>query len=420
MHTPRPDTKAVTTETGYTFVSTFMQPFNVGCVDAESVYELQENMFIEGPIRQMVNLILSGPVSISVYDENDDVVEDVGRRLNRMFSTKECNLNAFTRAAVNDLYHWGIAIANPVWRIEDRELVCTALNRLHPYTFSRYPATIRTNTCTCGRLLKGIYFDTIDRAVHYCQTQGTAVAEIPAKNLFVIRDPACQNPDGDSPIISIVPVARFLGFAWNAFGQQLYRTGAPIMFIRIANPRPETLVNGTVKEGDVSYAQKILQSWGKQTGFTVRDNMEIHTIDVKEGSIARTAIELVAESIQQFISPVGMLGQNGALISGNSDASLRLINNHIYGWITLLKNTLRELPNYYLRHNGYPDTWHADINLPMMSIEDSERKLAIAKLLAETKAGTVNEIRELCGLEGISTDEMDDMTAEWTRLESSA
>ncbi|HJJ55238.1 MAG TPA: hypothetical protein O0X50_04050, partial [Methanocorpusculum sp.] len=135
-----------------------------------------------------------------------------------------------------------------------------------------------------------------------------------------------------------------------------------------------------------------------------------------EGSIARTAIELVAESIQRFISPVGMLGQNGSLISGNSDASLRLINNHIYGWITLLKNSLRELPQYYLKYNGYPDTWHAGINLPMMSIEDSEQKLAIANLLAETKAGTVNEIRELCGLEGISAEDMDSMTAEWNRL----
>jgi len=166
-------------------------------------------------------------------------------------------------------------------------------------------------------------------------------------------------------------------------------------------------------EGDITYAEKILKEWGKDTGFNVRDNMEIHTIDVKEGSLARSAIELAAKTIESYISPVGMLGENSSLIAGNSDASIRLINNHIQGWANMIKTAIRELPNYYLQHNGYPENWHAEINIPSVTIEDNTIRLNQAKLLAETKTGTVNEIRELLGREGISAEEIMQMRSEW-------
>lgn len=56
------------------------------------------------------------------------------------------------------------------------------------------------------------------------------------------------------------------------------------MFIRIANPRPSSMVNGVLKEGDVTYAQKILQNWGKQTGTVneVRELCGLEGISVDE------------------------------------------------------------------------------------------------------------------------------------------
>ena len=409
-----------TGKTGYTFVANGMQPYSVGETTAESVLEVAENMYIAGPVSQMVNLIISKPASISVYDDKDDVVEDVSRRLNRMFARQNCNLNTIIRAVVNDLFMWGISIWNPVWQFNGNELVCSECTRLHPFTFSEYPQGGNPQKRIYGRLLKGIYYDMADNRVHYCQKQISTVAELPAEDLFIISDPTAQNPDGDSVIMPAIPVVNFLNFAWNALGQQMYRTAAPVMFIRITDPMPDRTVNGQFIEGDVSYAQGILEKWGKDTGFHVRDNMEVHTIDVKEGSLAKTTIELAEKTIESYISPVGMLGENSSLISGNSDASIRLINNHIQGWANMVKTAIRELPNYYLRHNGYPESWHAEINIPSVTIEDNDIKLSQAKLLASTQTGTINEVRELLGREGISAEEIAKMQDEWKQVTSAA
>lgn len=406
--------KEMTTEKkGVTFVSNTLQPYSVGEIDAKKIYELTENVYISGSIRQLINLILSGDIQVSVYNETDDVDEEVSRKLNRMFHSADCNITALCRTAINDLFTWGISPYNWVWERVNGEIVCTEINHLHPFTFRQYPIG-RTNTRVYGRLLHGIYYDTVDGQIHYCQTNNVnQIVELDRRNLFIIKDSSATTPDGDSIILPTAPIAEFLDYAWNALGQQMYRTGAPIMFITVTNPQPTTMINGEYIEGDVEYANKVLANWGKDTQYILRDNMTINTIDVKEGSLAIVSINKANETIRDYISPVGLLGKDGTLIAGNSNASLRLINNHIRGWINLLETSLRELPNYYLRANGYPETYHAEITIPTNSIEDTAGKINQANLLATTGTGTVNEVRELLGLEGISTDEMKAMKEEW-------
>ena len=174
-----------------------------------------------------------------------------------------------------------------------------------------------------------------------------------------------------SLILPVAPLMKFLDFSWKTIYTQMYRTGAPIMFIQIDQPKGERRgPKGELIPSDVNYAKSILSSWGQKTSFTLRENMTVHTFDVKEGSLAKIGIELAAQTIQDYISPVGMLGKDGLLISGNSNASLKLINNHNQGWIRLLKNHLRNLPNYYLQHNGYPAEWHAEASRSSFEAND--------------------------------------------------
>ena len=411
-----------TAQTGYTFVSNFRQPYETSKdVSAGDVFEAMENLYVLGPIKQMANLILSGNITVSVYDDKDDVVEDVSRKLNRMFHAPGCNLTTMSRAALLDAIVWGTSVWNQVWEKDGNELVCKELNHLHSFTFSQQPTgNGDQQSKVYGRLLKGIYYDQTDRTMHYFQMQKTGTSELSKENLFVITDPSSRNPDGDSLVVPVIPIAQLINYAYNALGQQMFRSAAPLMFIRISNPRPDTMVNGELIEGDVSYAEQLLKHWGKDTGFQVRDNMEVHTIDVKEGSLAKVAIQLMSDAIQGYISPVGMLGKDGALISGNSDASLKIVNNYIQGWVSMLSSILRELPNYYLKHNGYPEEWHAEVTIPTITLEDSARKLSEAQLLASTQAGSVNEVRERLGLEGISTEEMDVIKDEWARVSKTA
>jgi len=63
---------------------------------------------------------------------------------------------------------------------------------------------------------------------------------------------------------------------------------------------------------------------------------------------------------------------------------LKLINSDVHGWVSLLTSHLRELPNYYLKANGYPEKWHAEITIATAAIEDRVQKLQEAQLLSST------------------------------------
>lgn len=407
---------SVTEQTGCTFVSNSMQPYSVGEINASKIYELSENMYISGIVNQMMNLVLQSDISITVYNDKDDVVEDVSRQINQMFATDKCNINSLARSAFKDLLVWGCSIFNWVWEREGNELVCKELNHMHPYTFRVAPTGVIDNTVVYGRLLRGVLYDKADREIHYYQYENSQAKEIDRRNLFVVRDSTATYPDGDSLVLPPAPVVEFLNYAWNALGQQMYRTGAPIMFITINNPEPSRTVNGQYIEGDVEYANKILANWGKDTPFTLRENMTVNTVDVKEGSLAISSINRASESVRDYISPVGMLGKDGTLIGGNSDASLRLVNNNIKGWVSLLKNNLRILPNYYLKGNSFPETWHAEINLEVAAIEDKTHNLAVAQFLWQSKVASPNEIREKVGLEGVSDEEFKQIAEQWNIL----
>ena len=402
-----------TDRTGYAYISNVMQPYSVQEVNARKIYELSENLYITGIIRQMLNLILPSTVTISVYDEKDEVVENLSRKLNRMFSQESCSIKSTARTGLYDLITWGISLFNWVWKKTGTEIVCTELNHLHPYTFRDAPLSLNFDEIVYGRLLHGIYYSLKDRSMHYCQVQRMSVAELSPDNLFVMKDAAANYPDGESLILPIAVLTDFLEYTWNALGQQMYRTGAPIMFITVKDPKPERMMYGEKIKGDIDYAKEILASWGKDTPFTLRENMTVSTVDVKEGSLAIETINKAGETIRDYISPVGMLGRDGSLIGGNTDSSLKLVNNNIRGWVSLLQENLRRLPNYYLQANHYPETWHAEVHIETSMVEDIASNREKAKMIFDTKCGTVNEVRELLGLEGVSKEEMKEMMEEW-------
>lgn len=406
-----------TVQTGYTFVSNGLSPYNYTGTTAKTLYEISDNLYVSGPIQQTTNLVLSGEVSTTVYDSNGDEVEEATKRVNTMFEQQKCSLTQVARAALPDMLLWGPSIYNQVWAREKGELVCKELVRLHPYTFAIAPSSGIGSNLINGRVLKGIVYNTLDRTTHYYQSQmsGSPV-ELPLEALFVMKDPADNYPDGESVIYSIAPIVSFLDYAWNTLGQQMFRTGAPLMFIKIENPQPEKVINGNVIKGDVEYAQDILANWGKDTGYTLRSNFSLEKVEVKEGSLAISSIKMGTETITNYLNPTGMIGKEGTLISGSSNAQLRLLNNYILGLIRMLEHQLTALPMYYLKHNAFPKDYYAKVSIRHTVIEDEAVNIQKAQLGASNRSLTVNESRKLLGFEPVNDEDIDKMNADWEKL----
>ena len=417
--TQQPQSDGSTASVGYTFVSNGLTPYSYAGTTAKTLYEISDNLYVSGPIQQITNLALAGQVTITVYDGNGDEIGEATKRLNTMFDQPKCSLSHTARAALPDMLLWGPSIYNQVWTRENGELVCKELIRLHPYTFANPPSSGSVGSnLIYGRILQGIIYNTLDRTTHYYQTQtnGGSPVELPAESLFVMKDPADNYPDGESVIYSVAPIVAFLNYAWNTLGQQMFRTGAPLMFIKIENPQPAKVINGVAIESDVEYAQKILANWGKDTGYTLRSNFTLEKVEVKEGSLAITSVKLGSETITNYLNPAGMIGKEGTLISGNSNAQLKLLNNYIVGMITMLEHQLSELPNYYLKHNAFPSDYYATVTIQHTSIEDESINLQKAQLGATNRSLTVNEARKLLGFEPVNDEDIDKMNGEWERL----
>jgi hypothetical protein len=394
-----------------------MTPYNYRGTTAKTLLEISENLYVAGPIQQTTNLVLSGEVTTTIYDENGDEVEETTKRVNAMFEKPKCSLSQVARSALPDLFLYGPSIYNQVWTRDKGELVCTELVRLHPYTFSAAPATMGGSNLVYGRILKGIVYNTLDRTTHYYQTQTTGTpVELPFDSLFVIKDPSDNYPDGESVIYPIAPIIGFLDYAWNTLGQQMFRTGAPLMFIKIENPQPEKVINGVTIESDVEYAQKILANWGKDTGYTLRSNFTLEKVEVKEGSLAITSIKMGAETITNYLNPTGMIGKDGTLIGSDSKAQLTLLNNYILGLIKMLEGQLNALPTYYLNHNGYPDTYYSKVSIRHTVLEDENANLQKATLGATNRSLSINECRKLLGFEPLNDDDLTKINSDWDKI----
>ena len=411
-----PHTPGVTQASGFTFVSSVVEPYHVGDIDAKTIYELTNNLYVAGPVTQTANLVIAGGASIEVYDDNGDPVESVSRELNAMFSKPGCSLAEVARSSMFDVLNWGISLYNWVWERKNSKLVCSALTRIHPFNMAEPPAFGNTNV-TYGRLLRGIVYDRKERRTRYFHRSDTgAPFEIPESDLLVVRDNSADYPDGKSTVYPIAPIVEFINYAWNTLGQQMYRTGAPIIFIKITDAKPERYQDGVRIPSDVEYAQEVAANWGKDTTFPLRDNFEIIQVSVNEGSLAVKSIDFAQQTIRDYLNPNGMIGKDGSLISGNSDASLRLLNNSIKGWIQLLETALSAIPNYYLQYNGYPSSYTAKVTIEHSVVEDWSRKLQTAQIGFNTKTMTVNEVRELLGREGLSDEELSKISEEWANV----
>lgn len=413
----QPPSDGSTAQVGYTFVSNGLVPYHYGGTTAKTLMEISENLYVAGPIQQTTNLVLSGEVTTTIYDGNGDEVEEATKRVNTMFEQSKCSLSQVARSSLPDMFVYGPSIYNQVWAREGGELVCKELVRLHPYTFANAPASGVGSNLIYGRILKGIVYNTLDRTTHYFQSQTSgSPVELPIESLFVVKDPSDNYPDGESIIYSIAPIVSFLDYAWNTLGQQMYRTGAPLMFIRIENPQPAKVINGVQIESDVEYAQKILANWGKDTGYTLRSNFTLEKVEVKEGSLAISSIKAGVETITNYLNPTGMIGKDGTLIGGNSNAQLKLLNNYILGLIRLLENQLTALPMYYLKHNGFPSDYYAKVTIRHTVIEDEATNIQKAQLGSSTRSLTVNESRRLLGFEPVNDEDLDKMNADWDKL----
>ncbi len=395
--------KPISAEEGVVYVSTLGVFYGSGeTVTAEKLKRLRKNIYGRGLINKLKNHVFERITEayIEVLDKNNNPAEKVQLQVNKVFD--RVDIRSVLMQAWEEAVWYGVGIFNPVWARQDNEIVLKEIRHLPTWTFSKLPEGYKEY---CD-ILKGIVYNEKTGQVEYWQYD-PATNGIPFKldssALFVAKDPSSLELGGDPLIRPIVPVLEMLSYTWDTEMQRINRVGAPIMFIKITKPQGACDKNGNV--GDIDYANRILQHWGKNNAYPLRENMEIVWPDFKDSTSTTDVIYTLTNLIVDYCQPTGFVSKEGRLISGRSDDgdSYWAYTRGQQRWLEL---AVQPLIDAYMEYNGYSD-YTARFKFPSVGRTKAEIMIRQAELGARTRTLTPAEVR--ARLEAEPLDEAEQM-----------
>lgn len=391
-----------TKEEGIMWVSSTGSEYIEPEVTAETLQELRDNVYGRGVSIKLRNLIFRDAFSIEVLDQKGDPDEELAKIMTSMCDSKSVRLWANMQRAFIDIVWYGISLFNPVWGHEESEYKIMKLRHLPAQTFGEL--WMDGNQKVYCSILKGISVDEKGEMV-FVQTDEDG-NQVPIKNIFYVKDPVAEGLGGESVILPIVPFIEMLKFVLNTQMQQANRTGAKILFIRVTNPQPGSLKNGGV--GDVEYANLLLEKWGKDQAFQLRENMELVDPNIKDDANNLEIKEALEAVIIDYIIPTAFIAKKGSGIGGSEAARDELLNKFIDGIQSWIEDQFEMLLNRYLEYNKYVD-YSVHINIPSPSIDRSEVEIKEADVGFKTQSLTKNEIRKRLGADNLDDEHIEEL-----------
>lgn len=397
---PTKTAKAPSKEEGVVYVASGGTYYESPEITADKIVDLLDNIYIRGVIVKQLNLIFQKKYTIEVIDtKTRKVDEELSNTLMAMSETKDVRLWANMQRAYIDHFTFGIGLYNPVWGVDKEALEPTndtrllKLRHLPPETFKTEPSGVQD---IYSQILRGIILNAKGET-EYWQEPEPGETPVQIKNIFYVKKPTDRGLAGDPIIIPLIPIIEMLRFTWNTEMQQVNRIGAKILFIKVTNPQPASTRNGN--KSDVEYANAIIQNWGKDTAFQLRENMELIDLNLKDDSNNLEIIDALNNMIIEYVTPASFISnQQETRLGGNDNAQKELLDNYIKGVHQWLAEQFEMLLMRYLEYNQFQGyTVSIKIPEPSHDTEELNRKRAESGFL--TQCLDVNERRKLLGHE---------------------
>jgi hypothetical protein len=375
-------------------------------VDAQDVARCAQNAYLRAKIDMLGTMIFSDMYEVRVIDRDGNEDGELSERIARMCERPKVRLWGALKAAWRDAFTWGCSIHNPVWERIGGELVLTALRRLPPESFATPPPGM---AATYSPLLPGIVLGEDDEPRCY-QVQEIGKPPVELRNVVLIKDPDDPSLAGTSSVVPIVPIVSMLDYCWNAQMQKVNRVGAPILFIKVTNPM----------EDDIAYAQTILRSWGKSTGFQLRPNMEVVELNLSDSEAALETVRQLEGMIDDYLRPSAFLKQADApALGGNAAADLAMFEAYIQAERSWVEDAFEGILQRYLDLNQY-DGYTVDIRIAVRKSAPGQLELQQAQLGYQSRTLSVNEVRAKLGESEIPDDEIASIAAQWKSVTPAA
>lgn len=356
-------------------------------VTVEKLKKYSSNIYGDGVAIKQRNLIFPGKLEIKVLNDQNEKDPDLTTRVQQI--SKDTKLNARIQQAWYDTFWYGLGIFNPVFQWVENEYLLTEIRHLPAWSFYQIPSK---QYSACNPLLQGVIL-TKDGEIEYWQIQSdSSGTPVQVRNIFTVQDPVISDLGGKPTVQSCVPVLGMLDYLWNAQMQRGRRVGSPLLFIRITDPKTSAQRAG--KLSDVEYAKLFLRKWGKDTGFTLRDNMELVDPHITDKADNLETINALNQMITEHFSPSSWIATSESRLGGSDTAGFDLMTAYVSGIHTWLEEGFEALFQPWLDESGYIG-YHVDITLPLLQQDKTSQN--IQKVEKGKDDLTLNERRVLLG-----------------------
>jgi len=403
-------------EEGVIWVSSFGDYFKEPKISLQKLHDFKRNVYAAAAAQKLTNLIFQDTFELTVKDSEGKIDETLTENISTMLRQQAVALDAKMQMAFSDVLWYGPGLFNPVWGYNGgNEYRLLQLRHLPARTFSVAPANAIK---IYSQLLRGIVLNE-DGELEFWQTAGDDYAGDPVqlKNVLMVKNPTSEELAGESVMVPLVPVIEMLKFSWRAQMQRVNRVGAPIIFIRISEPKGPSELNGNI--GDIEWANKIVKNWGKDTGYALRDNMEIVDPHITDTATAMEVINALSNLLISFFSPSSFVSSERQLIASSDLPAQQMMIAYIKGIQQWLCDEFEPLVHTYLDANGY-EGYTADISLQPPEIDRSELLLKQAEVGIKGKALMPNEIRDKLGNDPLDEEGLRALEDYWSRQQPAA
>jgi hypothetical protein len=377
-------------------------------ITADKVEKASRNNYITEQLDRLVSLLFCDYYSIRVVNEDageQEVDVELSDVIMDMFENKEVDVWTRMKQVWLDRWIWGCSFFNPVWEMQKGERVLTQLRRLPPETFSNPDDYERY---VYSSILRGVSVEGGKVKIVQTQPDGTKKR---LNNVILMKEPVDSEVAGSSKLVPIMPILSMLNFAHKTQMQKLNRDGAPIMYIKVTNPRFDT----AQKLDDLKLAQDIIQNAGKDTGFQIPPNFEVVYPTIPSNPTAYQTVEKLENRLRDYVSPATLIKKQGETLGGNAAGETGLIKLWLRGQHKWLVKQFEDWGNEYLETNGYLG-YRCYIDIPEPQFDQARLDMEKAQTGFNTKCLTVNERRSLLNQPPLEEDEIDKLLEEYNDI----
>lgn len=380
---------------------------NSATVDKLKKYSV--NIYGDGVTQKQRSLIFTGPPAIRVLDPEDEEDPELSAWIKSMANAPGVQLYYRMQLAWHGTFWYGPALFNPVMEWVGNEYRLTALRYLPPDSFATAPTSSKKYR-SYNPILPGIALSQ-DNEVEYWQVQDeTDTTPRRVDNVFVIQDPIRPELGSRPTVLSVLPALSMLDYLWQAQMQKAHRTGSPLLFVRISGARTSAQLGGKI--GDVEYAQKFLMHWGKNTGYVLRDNMELVDPHITDTADNLETIDRLDQMITAHFSPSGFISKSGPTIGGSSAPEKELLAAYVRGIQSWLEAGFSHLLQEVIDANGY-EGFTVRVDLPDLEFDERDIEIRQATIGDKTQSLTINEIRALLHHPPLTPEEVAELRDEY-------